>query len=123
LNELLVNSTKVDSLNGLVMFLVPKNPRNAVTPEIGVGWLPEGSGYAITYPNSSSGPFQNCGLFVNPDVGVPTAKLPTCSVPSIDGLGVGLNANALVVDIFVFFKAIPTFLGVGFYCLIYYSYR
>jgi hypothetical protein len=103
LNELLVNSTKVDSLNGLGMFLVPKNPRNAVTPEIGVGWSPEGTGYAITYPNSSSGPFQNCGLFVNPDVGIPIAKSPTCSVPSINGLGVGLNANDFVVDIFVSF--------------------
>jgi hypothetical protein len=59
------------------MFLVPKNPRNAVTPEIGVGWSPEGTGYAITYPNSSSGPFQNCGLLVKPVNGVPIAKSPT----------------------------------------------
>jgi hypothetical protein len=41
------------------------------------------TGVAITYPNSSSGPFQNCGLFVKPEVGVPMVKSPTCVVPSI----------------------------------------
>jgi hypothetical protein len=35
---------------------------------------------------------------VKPDVGVPTAKLPTCSVPSI-GLSDGLYANGLANDI------------------------
>jgi hypothetical protein len=44
LNELFVNATNVDSLNGFNMFLVPKKPRNAVTPEIGVGWSPAGTG-------------------------------------------------------------------------------
>jgi len=32
----------------------------------------------------TSGPLQNLGLFVNPEVGVPTAKLPTCIVPDIE---------------------------------------
>jgi hypothetical protein len=36
---------------------------------------------------------------VNPDVGVPTAKLPTWSVPSINGLGDGLYAKGLANDI------------------------
>jgi hypothetical protein len=103
LNELLVNSTNVASLNGFDIFFVPKKPRYANTPGICVGWVPPETGYAITYPNSSSGPFQNCGLLVNPDVGVPIAKLPTCIVPSIDGLGVGLYANALAVDIIISF--------------------
>ena len=58
-------------------------------------------GAAITYPKSSSGPSQNCGLFVNPEVGVPTAKLPTCVVPEI-GAPV-LYANGLDVAIIIFF--------------------
>jgi hypothetical protein len=37
----------------------------------------------MTYPNSSSGPFQNCGLSVNPDKGAPIDKSPICSVPGI----------------------------------------
>jgi hypothetical protein len=48
LNELLVNSTNVDSSNGLVMFFVPKKPRYAVTPNTGVGCVPPETGYAIT---------------------------------------------------------------------------
>jgi hypothetical protein len=39
--------------------------------------------WAIIYPNSSSGPFQYWGLFVNPDVGAPIDNSPTCSVPGI----------------------------------------
>jgi hypothetical protein len=52
----------------------------------------------MTYPNSSSGPFQNGGLFVIPDVGVPIAKLPTCSVPGIEvpGLYAKGLANAIL---------------------------
>jgi hypothetical protein len=55
----------------------------------------------MTYPKSSSGPFQNSGLSVIPDVGVPIAKLPTCSVP---GIGVpGLYAKGLANVIFFLF--------------------
>jgi len=40
-------------------------------------------------------------LFVNPDVGVPTAKSPTCVVPEIVGLSDGLYAKGLTVDIII----------------------
>jgi hypothetical protein len=47
---------------------------------------------------------------VNPDVGIPTAKLPTCIVPSINGLGDGLYAKGLaIIDIFVFLRLFPPF--------------
>ena len=67
------------SLNPAVL----KNPTEAKTPGISVGCVFPETGAAITYPRSSSGPFQYCGLFVIPDVGVPIDKLPTCSVPGI----------------------------------------
>ena len=80
--------------------LVWKNPSDAVTPDIGVGCVFPETGTAITYPNSSSGPFQYCGLFVYPEVGVPIDKFPTCCVPGIDSPR--LYAKDVVVDIFVF---------------------
>jgi hypothetical protein len=63
-------------------------------------------GAAITYPNSSSGPSQNCGLFVNPEVGVPTDNVPTCIVPSINDPV--LYANGLDVDILFSYLSINT---------------
>ena len=77
---------------------VLKNPTDAVIPDTGVGCVLPETGTAITYPKSSSGPSQNCGLFVNPEVGVPTAKVPTCVVPAI--AEPVLYANGLDVDIF-----------------------
>ena len=59
-----------------------KNPTYAGIPT-GFGWSPNGTGWAITYPRSSSGPFQNCGALVNPDNGEPMDKSPSCSVPGI----------------------------------------
>ena len=72
-------------------------------------------GAAITYPKSSSGPSQNCGLFVNPEVGVPTAKVPNCVVPSI-AFPVLLYANGLDVDIIIFLAITPQFLCERFIC-------
>jgi hypothetical protein len=60
------------------------NPSEAKTPGNGVGWVPLGTGCAITYPRSSLGPFHHPSpVEVNPVVGVPTARDPICSVPAI----------------------------------------
>jgi hypothetical protein len=67
--QVLIRATEYDRTrwkDASVKSAVLLNPRNAETPETGVGWVPEETGWAITYPRSSFGPFQNCGLAENP---------------------------------------------------------